>query len=86
MTGSQAAAESFAALQHIEDGDWDRWLMRLRAAIEQRRATQGYADSFVAGARSISEGSVHVHHAGDNPPRCPVRECEFNQHLPKGTS
>ena len=35
MTDKEAPA-AFAALEKIESGDWDRYLLRLRAAINQR--------------------------------------------------
>ena len=38
----QAAA--FAALEAIQSGKWDRFLLRLGAAIAQRRNTQEYKD------------------------------------------
>lgn len=48
-TDSQQAAAS-AALTAIESGDWDRFLLRLRAAIEQRRQTPEYQRTLIAGA------------------------------------
>jgi hypothetical protein len=41
--------EAFAALKHIENGDWDRFLLRLRVAIELRRATDEYEQHIVVG-------------------------------------
>jgi len=49
MNADQSAA-AFAALEAIQSGDWDRFLLRLRSAIEQRRATQGYRDHIIAGS------------------------------------
>jgi hypothetical protein len=46
MTGEAAA---FAALEAIEAGDWDRFLLRLRAAIEARRKTEEYQAHIIAG-------------------------------------
>lgn len=46
-----ATAAAFAALEAIEAGEWDRYLLRLRAAIEQRRKTCDYAKHIVAGNR-----------------------------------
>lgn len=44
-----AEANAFAALEHIQDGDWDRFLLRLRAAIDMRRKTDEYKRHIVAG-------------------------------------
>lgn len=44
-----AQADAFAALTHIEDGDWDRFLLRLRAAIDARRKTEAYQRHIIAG-------------------------------------
>jgi predicted aminopeptidase len=40
--------DAFAALEHILTGDWDRFLLRLRAAIDQRRSTDEYAAHRIA--------------------------------------
>jgi hypothetical protein len=45
-----AGAEAFAALDAIESGRWDRYLLRLRAAIEIRRQTDEYKAHIIAGA------------------------------------
>jgi hypothetical protein len=42
------SASAFAALTAIESGDWDRFLLRLRAAIEARRGTDEYWQHVVA--------------------------------------
>lgn len=42
-------AFAFAALEAIIAGDWDRYLLRLRGAIEQRRKTPEYEAHIVAG-------------------------------------
>jgi len=44
---TQAAA--YAAIESIEDGEWDRYLLRLRAAINQRIQTESYRRHIVAG-------------------------------------
>jgi hypothetical protein len=44
------SAAAFAALTAIESGEWDRFLLRLRAAIEQRRQTDDYRAHIVAGS------------------------------------
>ena len=38
-----SAAAAFAALTAIEDGQWDRFLVRLAAAIRKRTATSAHA-------------------------------------------
>ena len=43
------SAAAFAALTAIESAEWDRFLLRLRAAIEQRRQTEDYHAHIVAG-------------------------------------
>lgn len=50
-----AQIEAFAALNHIENGDWDRFLLRLRGAIELRRATDEYEQHIIAGRLTDSE-------------------------------
>ena len=44
-----ADADAFAALEHIVAGDWDRFLLRLRAAIDARRKTDEYGAHVIAG-------------------------------------
>jgi hypothetical protein len=46
------APTAFAALLAIENGDWDRYLLRLRAAIEQRRKTEAYRRHIIIGSGS----------------------------------
>jgi hypothetical protein len=46
QTSEQAAA--FAALTAIETGDWDRYLLRLQAAIRRRLLTEEYKRTLVA--------------------------------------
>jgi len=48
-------AAAFAALESIQAGDWDRFLLRLRAAIDVRRGTKDYRDGLVAGASTPDE-------------------------------
>lgn len=43
-------AAAFAALEAIESGQWDRFLLRLQAAIKQRRQTDDYRRHIVAGS------------------------------------
>ena len=43
------AAAAFAALEAIQSGEWDRYLLRLRAAINERMKTEGYRDHIVVG-------------------------------------
>lgn len=43
------ARDSFAALDHIEKGDWDRWLHRLHGAIHQRQQTPEYKATLIVG-------------------------------------
>jgi len=45
-----AQADAFAAMEHIEAGDWDRFLLRLLAAIGARRKTEEYKAHIIAGA------------------------------------
>jgi hypothetical protein len=42
-------AAAFAALNAIEAGDWDRYLLRLRAAIDMRRETAAYKATLIIG-------------------------------------
>ena len=49
MNRTVAGAAAFAAMEAIESGEWDRYLLRLRAAIEQRRKTQEYRDHIIVG-------------------------------------
>jgi hypothetical protein len=49
MAALSQQAAAFAALEAIESGAWDRYLLRLRGAIEQRRRTPDYAAHIVAG-------------------------------------
>lgn len=42
-------AHAFAALEAILAGEWDRYLLRLRAAITKRLATEAYQQHIVAG-------------------------------------
>ena len=46
---SDHQAAAFAALQAIQSGEWDRYLIRLQAAIFHRRQTEEYRDHIVAG-------------------------------------
>jgi hypothetical protein len=48
MTDTVSSA-AFAALTAIEAGEWDRYLLRLLYAINQRRHTEGYLDHLTAG-------------------------------------
>jgi hypothetical protein len=48
MTPPQDAT-AFAALQAIESGEWDKYLLRLKAAIIARMRTEGYAQHLIAG-------------------------------------
>lgn len=47
--GQQAAA--FAALTAIERGEWDRYLIRLNAAIKQRMRTEAWQRHIVVGGQ-----------------------------------
>lgn len=42
-------SEAFSALDHIIWGDWDRFLLRLQAAINNRVLTEGYEAHIIAG-------------------------------------
>lgn len=44
-----STAAAFAALESITSGEWDRFLLRLRTAIEERRWTPEYERHIVAG-------------------------------------
>jgi hypothetical protein len=48
-------AAAFAALTAIESGEWDRYLLRLRTAIERRRGTDDYKAHIVAGSATDKE-------------------------------
>lgn len=43
------AAAAFAAIEAIASGEWDRYLIRLRGAIEMRGRTKDYRAHLVAG-------------------------------------
>lgn len=44
-----AESAAFTALEAIQSGEWDRYLLRLRAAIEARRQTADYRRHIIAG-------------------------------------
>lgn len=50
-----AASEAFSALDRIEAGDWDRYLLRLRAAIQARMRTDEYTQHIIAGSKEAEE-------------------------------
>lgn len=64
MTDHNPAPAAFAALTAIEAGEWDRFLLRLRAAIEQRRRTDAYKAHLIAG----DDVSSHQHQVWMNGP------------------
>ena len=43
-----AETDAFSALDHIVEGDWDRFLLRLRAAINVRIQTDEYKAHIIA--------------------------------------
>jgi hypothetical protein len=43
-------SEAFSALDRIESGDWDRYLLRLQAAINMRTRTDDYRAHIIARA------------------------------------
>lgn len=45
-----SAAAAFAAIEAIQSGEWDRFLSRLRGAINQRTQTDEYKSTLIAGA------------------------------------
>ena len=49
--GPTHAAAAFAAMEAITDGEWDRFLIRLTAAIRARSATGAYESHIVAGGK-----------------------------------
>lgn len=51
-------AAAFAALQAIEEGEWDRFLHRLLGAINMRRQTDEYRAHIVAGLAAIHGGEA----------------------------
>jgi len=52
-------ADAFSALDHIIWGDWDRFLLRLRAAINERIQTEAYKEHILARTYP-SDGSSDV--------------------------
>jgi len=56
LRGPQRSAAAFAALEAIAAGEWDRFLLRLRAAIEQRRQTDEYKAHIVARSEVPKQG------------------------------
>lgn len=48
----EESAAAFAALRAIESGSWDRFLLRLQAAIRQRLQTEDYRQHIVARRRA----------------------------------
>ena len=55
------APDAFAALEHILAGDWDRFLIRLQAAIRQRLATDEYKATLVAGPPRPNSEQARLH-------------------------
>ena len=43
-------AAAFAAMEAILSGEWDRFLLRLQAAIRERRMTPEYEAHIIAGS------------------------------------
>jgi hypothetical protein len=49
QTHRSLGADAYAAFEHIECGDWDRFLHRLHGAIHLRQKTDDYQATLIAG-------------------------------------
>lgn len=68
------AAAAFTAVEAIEEGRWDHFLLRVRAAVAQRMATDEYKRHLVAGAATREHmarwQAAEEDHGGEGGPRC----------------